>query len=123
MKQAILFQRIEAGFIFIASIYFYHYLHFNIWLFILFLFSIDIFMLGYLKNNKIGSYVYNLGHSMITPSIFLVVGTAGSYRLLLAIGLIWLAHIYLDRAFGFGLKYESGFTQTHLGNLGKRARS
>jgi hypothetical protein len=119
MKQAILFQRFEAGFIFLASLYFYHYLHFNIWLFILFLFSIDISMLGYLKDNKVGAYIYNFGHSMIAPSILLVIGTAGSYRLLLAIGLIWLAHVGWDRAFGYGLKYENGFKHTHLGNLGK----
>ncbi|MGQ7476239.1 DUF4260 family protein [Streptococcus suis] len=36
----------------------------------------------------------------------------------MASGLIWLAHIGWDRAFGYGLKYESGFKHTHLGDLG-----
>jgi hypothetical protein len=30
------------------------------------------------------------------------------------IGLIWLAHIGIDRAPGYGLKYPSAFTDTHL---------
>jgi hypothetical protein len=120
MKQAVLFQRIEAVFIFLASVYFYQLLHFSIWLFLLFLFSIDIFMLGYLKGNKIGAYAYNFGHSMLAPSALLVIGTIGSHRVLLASGLVWLAHIGWDRAFGYGLKYETGFTHTHLGEIGNK---
>jgi hypothetical protein len=119
MKQAVLFQRVEAAFIFLASVYFYSYLHLNIWLFLLFLFSIDIFMLGYAKDNKIGAFTYNFGHSMIVPAVLLVVGSMGSHRVLLASGLIWLAHIGWDRAFGYGLKFDTGFKRTHLGNLGK----
>jgi hypothetical protein len=34
------------------------------------------------------------------------------------VALIWLAHIGLDRALGYGLKYGSGFRDTHLGRLG-----
>jgi hypothetical protein len=30
------------------------------------------------------------------------------------IGLIWTAHIGVDRAIGYGLKYRSGFKDTHL---------
>jgi hypothetical protein len=30
------------------------------------------------------------------------------------IGLIWLAHIGVDRTVGYGLKYPSGFKDTHL---------
>lgn len=113
-----IFQRIEAAVIFLATVYYYHYLHFNVWLFVLFLFSIDIFMLGYIKNNKFGAYIYNFGHNMMVPLFLLIFGTMDSNRLLLAIGLIWLAHIGWDRAFGYGLKFESGFKDTHLGNLG-----
>lgn len=120
MKQSIIFQKVEAGFLFLASLYFYIYLDFNIWLFIIFLFSMDIFMLGYLKDNKIGAYMYNFGHSMIMPSILIVIGTMGSLRLLLAIGLIWFAHIGWDRALGYGLKYESGFKHTHLGSINNK---
>ena len=30
------------------------------------------------------------------------------------IALVWLAHIGLDRFFGYGLKYPTGFKDTHL---------
>ncbi len=119
MSQSIIFQRVEVGVMFVASLYFYHHLQFNIWLFVLFLFSIDIFMIEYLKDNKIGAYAYNLGHSTIIPLILLILGTMGSNRLLLASGLIWLAHIGWDRAFGYGLKFEDDFNHTHLGKIGK----
>ena len=33
--------------------------------------------------------------------------------------MIWLAHIGIDRALGYGLKYSTGFGFTHLGRIGK----
>lgn len=38
---------------------------------------------------------------------------------LLAIAIIWAAHIAFDRAVGYGLKYETGFNDTHLGRVGR----
>ena len=43
--------------------------------------------------------------------------------LMLSIAMIWLAHIGIDRALGFGLKYSAGFGFTHLGRIGKGAAS
>ena len=34
----------------------------------------------------------------------------------MALALIWLAHIGLDRLLGMGLKYSDRFTHTHLGD-------
>ena len=39
----------------------------------------------------------------------------------LSIALIWAAHIGIDRALGFGLKYPDAFSSTHLGGIGGRA--
>ena len=44
-----------------------------------------------------------------------------SRPLLLSIAMIWLAHIGVDRALGYGLKYSEGFGFTHLGRIGKKA--
>ena len=41
-----------------------------------------------------------------------VVGDRADTALKLA--LIWLTHIGVDRAVGYGLKYPSGFKDTHL---------
>ena len=35
--------------------------------------------------------------------------------------MIWAAHIGIDRALGFGLKYPDAFSSTHLGGIGGRA--
>jgi len=48
-------------------------------------------------------------------------GFALDSPLTLSIALIWLAHIGIDRALGYGLKYETGFTYTHLGRIGAAA--
>ncbi len=33
--------------------------------------------------------------------------------------MIWMAHIGIDRALGYGLKYSLGFGFTHLGRIGR----
>ena len=39
------------------------------------------------------------------------------------LALIWSAHIGFDRALGYGLKYDTGFSFTHLGRIGKTAET
>ena len=115
--QPVIYQRLEAGFVFVASFYLYLHLHFHLLWFIVFLFSIDLFMIGYLFNNALGAKFYNFGHTYIIPATLVVIGVSSSTRLLVAAGIIWAAHIALDRALGYGLKYPTGFKNTHLGNI------
>ena len=42
------------------------------------------------------------------------VGVLGGHGVLVQVALIWLAHIGMDRALGYGLKYETAFKDTHL---------
>lgn len=119
MKITVVFQRLEAFTIFLASIYFYHLLHLNFVLFVVFLLSIDVFMVGYLISDKVGAYAYNIGHSFIAPSVLLMIGTATEYRIGVGLSLIWIAHIGMDRVLGYGLKLTTGFNDTHLGHIGK----
>jgi hypothetical protein len=49
----------------------------------------------------------------------MTVGFVSADSLVLSIAMIWLAHIGLDRALGYGLKYEAGFSFTHLGRIGR----
>ncbi|NIT59671.1 MAG: DUF4260 family protein, partial [Aliifodinibius sp.] len=37
--------------------------------------------------------------------------------------IIWCAHIGFDRVLGYGLKYSAGFGFTHLGFIGRFAKS
>jgi hypothetical protein len=50
------------------------------------------------------------------PAVLLGAGYWQADRLLMALALIWLAHIGLDRLLGMGLKYNDRFTHTHLGD-------
>ena len=49
-------------------------------------------------------------------AVFLVAGVLLGPH---ALGLIWIAHIGMDRMLGYGLKYASGFADTHLGRIGR----
>ncbi len=77
----------------------------------------DIFMLGYLAGPRIGAALYNAGHSYLGPLILAGVGSLANAQMPLLIALIWGAHIGIDRAIGYGLKYGSGFKDTHLGRV------
>lgn len=82
----------------------------------------DLSFLGYLAGPRIGALAYNLMHDTFIPVALIVGGyMLGGGAWILAIALIWLAHIGLDRALGYGLKYETGFRFTHLGRIGKDA--
>jgi hypothetical protein len=88
------------------------------WLPISFL-AFDISMAGYFINNRIGALSYNVGHSMIGPAILIVVYIMTENQAALFIALLWLFHIFVDRAMGYGLKHVTGFQHTHLGPIGK----
>ncbi|MFM7030339.1 MAG: DUF4260 domain-containing protein [Micrococcales bacterium] len=111
--------RIEGAVLFVASIAFFATLHQAWWLYPLLLLVPDVFMLGYLKNTKIGSIVYNLGHSYPVAAMVTTLGLASGSQLATAIGAIWFGHIGWDRMFGYGLKYATSFKHTHLGDLEK----
>ena len=76
----------------------------------------DIAMTGYLAGTRPGAHVYNLTHATLLPAVMLGAGYWQADRLVMALALVWLAHIGLDRLLGMGLKYNDRFTHTHLGD-------
>jgi hypothetical protein len=118
MQTDILFQRLEGGAVFLAAtvVYFYHGLPW--WLFPL-LFAFDLSMLGYVAGPRTGARVYNLGHSLIGPAITATQTALTGSPFWLGVTCLWLTHIGLDRALGYGLKRDSGFQDTHLGKIGR----
>ncbi len=103
--------------LFLGSVYLYKTIGLSWWLFAGLLLVPDIFMLGYLANRTLGAYLYNVGHSYLAPALLLLVGYLQSSHQAMAVGIIWFAHIGMDRVAGYGLKYKSGFGDTHLGTL------
>lgn len=91
------------------------------WLvFALLFFVPDLSFLAYLADAKFGALVYNAAHSYMAPVALLTLGFGFASPLTLSIAMIWLAHIGIDRALGYGLKYSAGFGFTHLGRIGRQ---
>ena len=92
------------------------YIHwdFSIVLFLLLLLVPDISMIGYLLNTRMGAIIYNIGHHIGLASILLTISIVFNLTIPIQIAMIWLAHIFMDRAFGFGLKYANDFKETHI---------
>ncbi|MBM7586995.1 hypothetical protein JOC86_003547 [Bacillus pakistanensis] len=99
---------------FITAVYFYSLNGGSWWLFIFLILTPDIGMLGYLFNRKIGAVVYNLFHTFSVSVLFLLIGFLVDSQTLLSLGLIWIAHISIDRFIGYGLKYDASFKDTHI---------
>ena len=74
----------------------------------------DLAIAAYLVNRQVGAAVYNAVHFAALPVTLIVAGIVGDWTMGLQIGLIWAAHVGMDRAIGAGLKYTDGFTSTHL---------
>jgi hypothetical protein len=74
----------------------------------------DLAALGYLVNNRVGAITYDLIHTYALPLALLVFGVLAETPTAMQIAAIWFAHIGMDRMIGYGLKYPSGFKDTHL---------
>jgi hypothetical protein len=91
------------------------------WVYAILFLAPDLSFAAYLAGPKAGAIVYNAAHSYLAPVALMTTGLAMASPLVLSIAMIWLAHIGIDRALGYGLKYQAGFAFTHLGRIGKSA--
>jgi hypothetical protein len=80
------------------------------WLFL----APDLAMLGYLMNPRVGAIAYNIAHTYVVALAITAFGFFGGNAFLLALGVIFCAHIGFDRLLGFGLKYPAEFRSTHF---------
>ena len=111
--------RLDGLVVFVATLVAYQALGGNWWVFALLILAPDLSMLGAMAGKVAGTRIYNLAHSYFVPvSIGLVAWLAGATAVLPYM-LIWAAHIAIDRAVGYGLKYPGSFKDTHLGRMGK----
>jgi Domain of unknown function (DUF4260) len=79
----------------------------------------DLAMLFYLVGPGIGAEAYNVAHTYALALPLGLLGFLAGRPAILAVALIWIAHIGVDRALGFGLKYPTGFGDTHLSRIGR----
>jgi hypothetical protein len=113
--------RLEGFAAFAAALGFYAYAGFSWPAFALFFLAPDLAMLAYLAGGpRAGAIVYNFAHTYALALALALAGFLGGVPAATAAGLIWIAHIGFDRALGYGLKYPTGFGDTHLGRIGRR---
>jgi Domain of unknown function (DUF4260) len=113
---------LEGFALFAAMVLLYFYRGGSWWLFAALFLAPDLSFAAYLAGPRIGAAVYNAVHTTIAPTLLLFAGfLVLDDKLTLSIAVIWLAHIGIDRAVGYGLKYSGGFGLTHLGRIGKAA--
>jgi hypothetical protein len=115
--------RFEGGEVFLLSILLYGESGASWWRFLILLLVPDLAMAGYWLSARWGAILYNLAHSYVGPAALAGLAMSGSHRTWLPYALIWSAHIGMDRALGYGLKYPDAFKHTHLGWVGGGAKA
>ncbi len=89
------------------------------WWFIVFILLPDVSMIGYAFGNKAGALLYNIFHHKGLGILLILIGYYLSITPIYISGVIIFGHSSLDRLFGYGLKYFTGFKFTHLGEIGR----
>jgi hypothetical protein len=84
------------------------------WLLPVLVLAPDLAMIGYAAGPRVGAMAYDLVHTYVLPVLLAAAGAIWDSDAALKLALIWLIHIGVDRAVGYGLKYPSGFKDTHL---------
>lgn len=74
----------------------------------------DVAIVGYAFGTRTGAMSYNAMHSYIGPAALGAISWFAGWSDAITLVTIWIAHIGLDRAIGYGLKHRSGFKGTHL---------
>jgi hypothetical protein len=105
---------LEGAAILIVALYFYDAGHYSWWLFAALFLVPDLSMIGFVKDARWGAAIYNLIHTLTLPLLLLCGTLILGGPQCIPYALIWLSHIGLDRALGYGLKYPTFFKDTHL---------
>jgi Domain of unknown function (DUF4260) len=106
--------RSEGGAVAAAAIAAYFHEGYPWWLFVALILAPDLSMVGYAAGSGVGAATYDVAHTYALPVVLAAVGVIAGAEVAVQVGLIWLAHIGIDRALAYGLKYPTGFKDTHL---------
>ncbi|CAH8284946.1 uncharacterized protein DUF4260 [Mariniflexile fucanivorans] len=112
--------KLEELLMFVLGILAFNQLNFAWWWFLVLILTPDIGMLGYLVNSKVGAFFYNIFHHKALAIIIYLIGMFYENEKIQLIGIILFSHASFDRIFGYGLKYNSSFQDTHLGKIGNK---
>ena len=97
-----------------AAIVLYLWAGYPWWLLLVLALAPDLSFVGYLGGQRVGAAVYDAAHTYALAVPLAALGVLGDLEVAIQVGLIWTAHIGIDRAVGYGLKYPTRFEDTHL---------
>lgn len=106
--------RLEGLAVAVGALVLYFHADYGWLLLVLLILAPDLSMLGYLGGTTVGAVSYDAVHTTLIPITLGLVVVLADSGIAIQIALIWLAHIGVDRLLGYGLKYPSGFKDTHL---------
>ena len=112
--------KLEEILMLVLGVYLFSLLPIAWWWFLVLLLTPDIGMLGYLAGATAGAFTYNLFHHKGLAIAIYLLGAYLTSPMIQLTGVILFSHSALDRALGYGLKYDKGFKYTHLGEIGQR---
>ncbi len=98
----------------VAAVAVYFYADHPWWLLLVLALAPDVSLAGYAAGPRVGAAAYNAVHTYVLPVALATAGVIAEADTAVALGLIWLAHIGVDRAVGYGLKYPKDFRETHI---------
>jgi hypothetical protein len=98
----------------VAAIALYFHADYPWWLLVALVLAPDLSMVGYLAGPTVGAMAYDAAHTYVLPIVLVTAGVITDSEIVIELGLIWFTHIGVDRAIGYGLKYPTGFKDTHL---------
>ena len=122
MKMKILL-KLEELFMFGLALLLFAQLDYGWGIYALLFLAPDLSMIGYLSNPRLGAWTYNMIHHKGLAVTLYVLGSVLSMAWLMLAGVVLLGHSSLDRVFGYGLKNEDSFQNTHLGRIGRSIAS
>lgn len=106
--------RAEGVAVAVAAIALYFHADYPWWFLVALALAPDLSIAGYVLGPTIGATIYDAAHTYSLPIALAVIGVIADAEPAVQLGLIWFAHIGVDRAIGYGLKYPTGFKDTHL---------
>ena len=74
----------------------------------------DLSFVGLAGGPRVGAVAYDAAHTYVGPILLASASAIVEWDTGVMLGLIWLAHIGIDRAIGYGLRYPDAFRDTHL---------
>lgn len=106
--------RLEGALVASLAFWYYGQAFGNWWLMVALFLLPDLSFVVFALNQKFGVRVYNIAHTYLVPAALAGIAQLSQLDWLMAVAVIWVFHISVDRLVGYGLKSESDHKRNHL---------